>query len=341
MKKHSIILLKGAIIGGLMGSAMYLLLFLRDSMSLGDSLFFAEYGVPFFLFFEMTIPLFITLGIFLSYVIFYKNLSDSAETIVLKNKDDNKAKDDLISMTLHHIRTPLTGMMWSTKELSFETPADHPQKNRIDKLCEETVRILNTVEKLIQTSRENNGRSSYCFENYSMEKLERLIAESVSKMRPVAYAKDISVEMETSPLSNRSVKIDNDKIITVVQTLFENAIHYTKSGGGIKMKMEEKGDDFLFYITDTGIGIPENEQANIFSQFYRSTNAKRVRSEGLGIGLFLAKSFMVAHNGNITFSSTPHGTTFIMKLPVFKLPEQTAEKTIPANNPQTTQPAGR
>ena len=340
MKKHSVILLKGALIGGLMGLAVYTLLLFRDSVLPGNLLFFRESGVPFYLFFEMTVSLFIALGIFLSYVIFYKNLSDNAEAIVLKNKDDNKAKDDLISMTLHHIRTPLTGMMWSTKELSFETPADHPQKNRIDKLSEETVRILNTVEKLIQTSRENNGRSSYCFETYSMEKLERLITESVSKMRPVAYAKEISVEMETAPLSNRAVKIDNDKIITVVQTLFENAIHYTKSGGGIKMRMEEKGDDFLFYITDTGIGIPENEQANIFSQFYRSTNAKRIRSEGLGIGLFLAKSFMVAHNGNITFTSSSHGTTFIMKLPVFKPLENPVEKTISADNPRTTQAVG-
>jgi signal transduction histidine kinase len=266
------------------------------------------------------------------------------QNIVLKNKDDNKAKDDLISMTLHHIRTPLTGMMWSTKELSFETPADNPQKNRIEKLNEETVRILHTVEKLIQTSRENNGRSSYCFEIYSMEKLERLISESVAKMRPAAYAKDLSVEMETAPLSNKVVKIDNDKIITVVQTLFENAIHYTKSGGGIKIRMEEKGSDFFFYITDTGIGIPINEQSKIFSQFYRSTNAKLTRSEGLGIGLFLAKSFVDAHNGGITFNSSSHGTTFIMRLPTVDPSDQTSPKrgdalpvepgAIKGNNPQ-------
>jgi signal transduction histidine kinase len=320
MKKNSVILLEGVAAGGIMGSVFYLLLFLWNILSFDNSSLFCDNRVcvPLSVFFAVTIPIFVVLGIIVLYALTYRKMAVEAQSIISKNKDDNKAKDDLISMTLHHIRTPLTGMMWSTKELSFETPADNPQKNRIEKLNEETVRILHTVEKLLQTSRENNGRSSYCFEVYPMEKLERLISESVSKMRPAAYAKELSVEMETTPLSNKIVKIDSDKIITVVQTLFENAIHYTKSGGGIKMRMEEKGDDFFFYITDTGIGIPPNEQTKIFTQFYRSTNAKRTRSEGLGIGLFLAKSFIDAHNGSITFNSSSHGTTFIMRLPTFK-----------------------
>lgn len=108
--------------------------------------------------------------------------------------------------------------------------------------------------------------------------------------------------------------------------------------------MEEKGSDFFFYITDTGIGIPINEQSKIFSQFYRSTNAKLTRSEGLGIGLFLAKSFVDAHNGGITFNSSSHGTTFIMRLPTVDPSDQTSPKrgdalpvepgAIKGNNPQ-------
>ncbi len=234
----------------------------------------------------------------------------------MKTNERDTVKNDTLLTTLHHIRTPLTGMMWSIKELVSETKEGDPTKSRLEKLSEEACRMLNIVEKMIQASRENNGNSSYSFEIYSLEKLERLLSDSISKMKPVAYAKKISVEIETSPLSGRSVKIDGDKIITVIQTLFENAIHYTKSGGAIKIRMEENSDNFFFSVTDTGMGIPANEQGHIFSQFYRSTNAKQARSEGLGIGLFIAKSFVEAHGGKTTFTSSPQGTTFVVRLPI-------------------------
>lgn len=301
MKKNTIIFWEGAAIGGLMSLGFYLLLLVWGDISLDDSSFFLA-----------TIPFFIALGILVHYAISgQQKLADAK-----RGASRNSEKEDLIAMTLHHIRTPLTGMMWSIKELAAETPESSPQKNRIEKLGEETCRVLCMIEKLIQTSRENNGRSSYCFETYSLEKLERLISDSISKMRPAAYAKDLSVEIETSPLSARSVKIDSDKIIIITQTLFENAIHYTKSGGAIKIRMEENNNNFLFSINDTGMGIPASEQSHIFSQFYRSTNAKHARSEGLGIGLFIAKSFIEAHGGKITFTSSPQGTTFVVRLPI-------------------------
>lgn len=165
------------------------------------------------------------------------------------------------------------------------------------------------------------GHVSYSFVDMSTEDLERLMSESISKMRPVAYAKHISVEVETLPLSKRIVKVDKDKIITIIQTLFENAVTYTRDGGDIKIHMEEKQNDFLFHIADSGIGIPESERGKIFSQFFRSSNAKQERPNGVGIGLFLARTFAKSHGGDITFISKSRGTTFTVRLPIF-VPEK-------------------
>jgi signal transduction histidine kinase len=320
MKKNGVAIIIGSSIGGLTGIAYLWFVFGFNN--------FPNENISFSFFTETILLIFVLIGITTTLMLSYKKRFDYDESVISKHKDNNKAKDDMISMTLHHIRTPLTGMMWSTKELSVETPVEHPQKNRIEKLHEETVRILETVEKLLKTARENTGKSSYCFETYPSEKLERLLSESISKMKPAAYAKDISVETETSPLSQKIAKIDSDKIITAAQTLFENAVHYTKSGGGIKIRMEEKGDNFFFHISDTGIGIPADEQSKIFTQFYRSTNAKRVRTDGLGIGLFLAKSFIDAHGGTLSFTSTPRGTTFTIKIPL-----QDAEEVVAVAKP--------
>lgn len=306
-------------VGGTLGGGVFGIAFIWIILGVGD----AESGVNSFLILKETVVLLSMLtGLSFTLTMFYRERFQIDESIIWKHKGDNKAKDDLIFMTLHHIRTPLTGMMWSTKELTVDTTADTLNKVRIQKLHEETVRILGTVEKLLKTSRENTGRSSYCFEIFSTNKLERLLSESISKMKATAYSKDISVETETTPLSNKKIaKIDGDKIITVVQTLFENSVHYTKSGGSIKIHMEERGRNFFFYITDSGIGIPPDEQARIFTQFYRSTNAKRMQSDGLGIGLFLAKTFVDAHGGSLTFDSSPHGTTFTVRLPLYDPPE--------------------
>ncbi len=275
-------------------------------------------------------------GFAASFAFSFQNTLSGQKNILEKNISENRAKDGLINMVLHHIRTPLTGMMWSIKELATETPEDGAQKTRLERLYEENIRVLNTVEQLIKTSQANMGHVSYSFVDMSTENLERLMSESISKMRAAAYAKHISVEVETLPLSKRIVKVDKDKIITIVQTLFENAIAYTRDGGDIHIQIEEKGDDFLFHISDSGIGIPEAEREKVFAQFFRSSNAKQERPNGVGIGLFLAKTFARSHNGDITFASKPKGTTFTIRLPIFtpevqKTPE--TARVLPQTNP--------
>jgi signal transduction histidine kinase len=298
-RKRFLIISSGTLVGGIFGWILYQFSFVSGSV-------FRSVLVAGGLF----------AGFIASFALYLEKTLSGQENIIAKNIDENKAKDGLISMVLHHIRTPLTGMMWSIKELLTETPEGAAQKVRLERLYEESIRVLDTVEQLIKTSQTNAGHVSYSFVDMSTENLERLMSESISKMRAAAYAKHISVEVETLPLSKKIVRVDKDKIITIIQTLFENAITYTKDGGDIRIHMEEKDDDFLFHISDSGIGIPESEREKIFSQFFRSSNAKQERPNGVGIGLFLAKTFAKSHGGDITFRSKPKGTTFTVRLPM-------------------------
>jgi signal transduction histidine kinase len=305
----------GALAGGVLGWGLYQYSFTFTVCPGADGVCFSYISWSFFG------DALIIGGIFVGFVaacaMAFKSDLSGQKNLVAKNIDENRAKDGLINMVLHHIRTPLTGMMWSIKELATETPTEGAQKTRLDRLYEENIRVLNTVEQLIKTSQANMGHVSYSFVDMNTENLERLMSESISKMRAAAYAKHISVEVETLPLSKRLVKVDKDKIITIIQTLFENAITYTKDGGDVRIRIEEKGDDFLCHVSDSGIGIPEAEKGKIFSQFFRSTNAKQERPNGVGIGLFLAKTFAKSHNGDITFASKARGTTFTVRLPIF------------------------
>jgi signal transduction histidine kinase len=314
-RKHFFILFSGTLVGGFLGWILYQSSFEFTSCPGTDKVCFSLFSWSIFR--DTLIAGGFLVGFIASCALVFKKTLSGQENILAKNVDENKAKDDLISMVLHHIRTPLTGMMWSIKELATETPEGGAQKTRLLRLYEENVRILGTVEQLIKTSQANMGHVSYSFVDMNTENLERLISESISKMRAAAYAKHISVEIETLPLSKRIVKVDKDKIITIIQTLFENAIMYTEDGGDIRIHMEEKDNDFLFHLSDSGIGIPKSEHGKIFSQFFRSSNAKQERPNGVGIGLYLAKTFAKSHGGDITFTSKSKGTTFTVRLPIF------------------------
>lgn len=326
--KHVLIAFSGTLAGGLLGWGLYQFLysFTRCPGVDVDTVCFSSFSWSVFDGILITGGLFV--GFMVSCALSFEKTLSGQENIIAKSADENRARDGLISMVLHHIRTPLTGMMWSLKELLTETPEDNPTKPRLLRLYDENVRVLGTIEQLLKTSQANMGRVSYSFVDMNTENLERLVSESISKMRAAAYAKHISVETETLPLSKRIVKVDKDKIIIIIQTLFENAVTYTKDGGDIKIRIEEKDNDFLFHVSDSGIGIPESEQGKIFSQFFRSTNAKQERPSGVGIGLFLAKTFAKSHGGDITFVSKPRGTTFTVRLPIF-VPEKT---TVPTSN---------
>lgn len=316
--KHLFVLFSGTFFGGLLGWSLYHFL-------LGGTLCFEIEQVCFSLFSWFIFRNVLVgggllagfaIGLTISSFLLYRETLSIQKEIIKQNIGQNLAKDDLISMVLHHIRTPITGMMWSIKELATEAAKESRDKVRLDRLYEETIRVLNTIEQLIKTSKANRGQVSYSFTDINTENLEHLATESISKMKASAYAKNISVEVETLPLSKRIVKVDKDKVITVIQTLFENAVVYTNNGGDIKILMEEKQNDFLFHISDSGIGIPSVEKDKVFSQFFRCSNARKERPDGVGIGLYLAKTFAKSHNGDITFTSSPHGTTFTLRLPI-------------------------
>ena len=235
----------------------------------------------------------------------------------------DKTKDEFISMVLHHLRTPLSGMRWGLKEVSKESNITDKQRDKLQKLYDENIRVLEAVEHLIEASQASMERIVYNFELVSVEDFQQLIKKSIMQLEPMAHRKKLSSQIEMKPASKNSMKIDKEKIITVVQTLFENAVKYTHSRGSIRIRVEEKQNNFFFHILDTGICIPEKDHSKIFLQFFRSENARRLEPGGFGIGLFLAKVFLEHHNGEIWFTSQEgEGTTFNFRLPIITSPTE-------------------
>jgi len=116
------------------------------------------------------------------------------------------------------------------------------------------------------------------------------------------------------------LSVDENKIRQVIMNFIDNAIFYSRPSSSVEVTLINTGRDVRFEVHDTGIGVPEAERHKIFTKFFRAANARRVRPDGTGIGLFMAKKVIAAHGGSIIFETKEgKGSTFGFVLPATSL----------------------
>ncbi|HZP55843.1 MAG TPA: HAMP domain-containing sensor histidine kinase, partial [Candidatus Saccharimonadales bacterium] len=137
----------------------------------------------------------------------------------------------------------------------------------------------------------------------------------VSQMMTAAKDHQVAIifkKPENFPILN----LDETKIRQVVMNFIDNAIYYTPKGGAVDVELKATDKEIIYTVTDTGIGVPVSLQPNLFTKFYRADNAKKVRPDGTGLGLYMAKKVVVAEGGSIIFRSTEgKGSTFGFSFP--------------------------
>lgn len=278
----------------------------------------AMFKFPFFVWSGVIILLSAALGGVSAYAFLSRQTAGYYRDKLKSAMEVGQTKDSFISMILHHIRTPLSGMRWITKEMLDHAPAGLPTEP-LKQLYKANIRALDAVSHLITASQASMGRIQYQFEITSLEELQDIIAKSIQLLEASARAKGLRLTTTIVPVSKpSSVNVDREKIATIVQTILENAIHYTPQGGRITVVTEQKERAFIITVSDTGIGIPATERDKIFTQFYRAKNAAQIHPEGFGVGMFLVKTFIDRHQGSVRFESEVNeGTIFTIRIPLY------------------------
>ena len=111
--------------------------------------------------------------------------------------------------------------------------------------------------------------------------------------------------------------MDIEKIQLAIQNLLDNALHYTKKGGKVTVEIWHDTKEVRVSFTDTGIGIPQEQQQRVFEKFFRAVNARMVDTDGSGLGLYLVHNIVEAHGGKVWFESEEgKGSTFTFSLPI-------------------------
>lgn len=246
----------------------------------------------------------------------YEKLSHSLEVANERLKELDSTKSEFISIASHQLRTPLTaikGYISLLLEGSYGT-ISAPVLDVLNKLYSVNSRLVHLVEDLLNVSRIEAGRIQYSF---APTQLEPLIAELVDMFKPSAKEKNLTLTMKLQKTPLPLITIDPNKIKEVVSNLIDNAVKYTKVGG-VTVSLESTTDMARIIISDTGIGIHEEDKKNLFQKFLRSKETTRMVVSGAGLGLYVGKSFIEAHNGKIWAESDGEGkgSRFIIELPL-------------------------
>lgn len=210
-------------------------------------------------------------------------------------------KRDAITLIEHQLRTPLTALLWSLEDV--EIPSD---------VRTALVRISTTVSSIVEASRIEEGKFGYVFAEMD---ILLLIGKVLKSFQPLADSRNIRLIAELAP-DLPHIRADEDRISAVIANLLSNAIDYTPNGGEVRVSAALVGARVEITIADTGIGISDGELPLIFNRMYRGENARRMRPDGSGLGLFVAKNILHAHGSDVVVRSREgHGTHVSFNLP--------------------------
>lgn len=235
------------------------------------------------------------------------------ERDITRHKEIDRAKSEFVSLASHELKNPLTTINGYV-EMLLEKGGSLKDKKRMVYLSEvkiATKKMIETVDLLLNVSKIELGVFQIKLEKIN---IKRCIKDVIKDNKLQINNKKLIVK-EIYPKGNLFVKSDRKLLGIVFQNLISNAIKYTPSKGTVTIECsKEKKNGVLISVSDTGIGIPKNQQQKIFTRLFRATNVRN--TEGVGLGLYTVKMIVGKLKGKIWFESSSYGTTFYVQLPV-------------------------
>ena len=257
-------------------------------------------------------------------VLFIRTTISEADKKIQLEKDKeslqklDSLKDEFLQMAEHELNTPI-GVIEGKLSMILDDNLGGftaEQKEYLKPIFMDAKRLAKLSSNLFEVSEIDQGELKLFPEKTH---ITDLIVQIVSKNRSEAESKGLKLEI-VAPEHLPYVNLDRDKIKKVLSNLVENAIKFTKTGL-IRISAEVQKNQMVVSISDTGVGIKKEDINNIFDKFYQADRFDEIPMEqqGTGLNLYIAKSLIKLHNGQIWVDSNPgHGTTFSFSLPLTK-----------------------
>ncbi|WP_338462057.1 ATP-binding protein [Brevibacillus borstelensis] len=225
-----------------------------------------------------------------------------------------KMRSDFVANVSHELRTPITSIKGFTETLLDGAMQDEETcRNFLQIISDESERLYRMIRDILDLSKIEQKRISL---NLVQVNVQDLISSTVALLQDQAQRKQISI---TLPKAEPRITLTTDKdcLQQIILNLVTNAVVYTPEGGAITLELRQDSRHVQIQVTDTGIGIPEQDLPRIFERFYRVDKARSRDSGGTGLGLAIVKHLVESLHGQITVKSVEgKGSTFTVTLPI-------------------------
>jgi PAS domain S-box-containing protein len=250
-----------------------------------------------------------------------------AESEIIKAKEKAEESDRLKSAFLtnmsHEIRTPMNGILGFTELLKEPNLTSDELQDYIQTIQISGARMLNTINSIVDISKIESGLIDIDIKETNLnEKIEF----TYKFFKPDVEIKGLQFLFKNGLPSNEAIiETDNEKLYGILTNLIRNAIKFTFDGS-IEFGYEKKGEYIEFFVKDTGIGIPQQQQQLIFERFRQGSESHSRGYEGSGLGLSISKSYVEMLGGRIWVESEEGlGSTFYFTIPYIAVTEQEIE----------------
>jgi signal transduction histidine kinase len=236
-------------------------------------------------------------------------LADTFNTMVNRVQDLISQMKEISENIAHDLRSPITRMRGIAEMALAREDPDEERTTMAGAIIEECDRLLGMINAMLDISEAESGLARLDMRNVDLVEMLRDVCDL---FQPLAEDRNVDVTID-APKSAR-MACDLRKVQRVFSNLLDNALKYTPPGGGIRILAEERVNETVVTIRDTGIGIPEGDLPHIFDRFFRGEESRS--TPGNGLGLSLAQAFVTIHGGNIAATSTlGRGSQFVVTLP--------------------------
>jgi two-component system phosphate regulon sensor histidine kinase PhoR len=231
-------------------------------------------------------------------------------------KQLDQMKSDFMNMVAHELRSPLVSIRQLNSVLleGLAGPLQEKQQDFIRRTVNKIDALLGLINDLLDVARLEAGR---LVRQQAAVDVGKIIQEMVSLMEP--RAKEQNIDLTYSFKELKPILADPKNLEEVLNNLLSNAINYSPGGGKVTVTAQGIGQFIEIKVSDTGVGIPEEEMPKIFEKFYRVKHPRTRHVTGTGLGLSLVKGIVEAYHGSVGVESVPgKGTTFTVLLPAMK-----------------------
>jgi signal transduction histidine kinase len=228
-------------------------------------------------------------------------------------KENQERKDEFISIASHELKTPLTSIKGYLDLLNI-IEDKQPNRQFVQKALGNVIKLENLVKDLLDVSKIQSGQLELSIREFN---IDQLLDETITAIQMISATHKIVRE---DHFNNEMISADRLRIEQVLTNLLSNAIKYSPGEKKVIVYSKKTDTELIIKIRDFGIGVPKEDQLNIFERFYR-TKEISITISGFGLGLYICRDIIKRHHGKIWVEAEEKGSAFYFSLPIKKAGE--------------------